>query len=80
MRIRADGNDEVIAERPRVLKVMNVAGMNDVEAAVTVHDGLTRLLRGATEFEELLKRTECADVGSGKEKEKTWRQKLHARF
>ena len=40
VRVAADGDDQQVAERAGVLKVVDVAGVNDVEAAVAVDDGV----------------------------------------
>src|SRR4051812_32021737 len=40
--------------------MVNVARMNDVEAAVAMHDRPARGVRGATEFDQLLKRAYLA--------------------
>ena len=39
--IGRNGDDQQITKTPRVLKVMNMAGMNDVEAAMTVDHALS---------------------------------------
>ena len=39
MCIGTDSDDEFIAERAGVLQVLNVAGVNDVEAPMAMHDG-----------------------------------------
>ena len=54
MRIRADRDEQDMSQRAGVLQMMNVAGMNDVEAAVAMDDGLAGLAGGGRRLPLLL--------------------------
>ena len=63
LRIGADRDDQDIAERFSELEVMDVAGVNDVETAVAMHDGFALFAGLPAKGEEAIQRADFASVG-----------------
>jgi hypothetical protein len=51
--VRTDGDNQAVSKGPGELKVLDVAGVNDVETAVAMNQSLPLAADGSTKFEQL---------------------------